>query len=112
MIERSPKTKAITVKQLKEFIKDWPDEDQFGEPSEVWVETAPGLSNGAGEIGTLNQTDIYIEPSHFRGLPIEVDKILWAVNDYLTGGPISRIDLFQKFEELSKAGIWPPKGEE
>ena len=49
-----PQTKSIssgvfkngmTVKDLKVFIKDWPEEDWHGDPTEVWIETGKNLSS-------------------------------------------------------------------
>lgn len=29
--------KGMTVKDLKDLIKDWPEENHIGEPTEVWI---------------------------------------------------------------------------
>ncbi len=45
---------GLTVKELKELIKDWPETYENGEPTEVWIETAPGISNVVTKIVPLN----------------------------------------------------------
>jgi len=35
----------MTVKGLKEILKDWPEEDSHGDPTEVWMETGFELSS-------------------------------------------------------------------
>ena len=44
----------MTVKELKELIKDWPEEDWIGDPTEVWVETGRNLSSPVTIAGSLN----------------------------------------------------------
>jgi hypothetical protein len=44
----------ITVKQLKELIKDWPEVNQDGDPAEVWIRTAAGLSSPCVGYHALN----------------------------------------------------------
>lgn len=53
--------KGLTVRELKEMIKDWPEEDEFGNESEVWIETSDGLSNLVTSVWPLNSTDILFE---------------------------------------------------
>ena len=36
---------GMTVKELKELVKDWAEEDAYGEPTEVWMETGRCLSS-------------------------------------------------------------------
>jgi len=45
---------GLTVAELKELIKDWPETDEHGEPCEVWLGDASGLSNVAVEAVPLN----------------------------------------------------------
>jgi|AGFS01.1.fsa_nt_gi hypothetical protein len=45
---------GMTVRELKELIKDWPEERADGTPTEVWLGDAAGYSNAAIEISTLN----------------------------------------------------------
>jgi hypothetical protein len=45
---------GMTVAVLKEMLTDWPELDENGEPTEVWIETGRGLSSQVREIGTLN----------------------------------------------------------
>jgi len=48
---------GLTVKELKEIIKDWPDERADGTPTEVWLANAAGVSNLAVEVSDLNRDD-------------------------------------------------------
>ena len=56
---------GITIKQLKEWIKDLPEvNERNGEDYEVWVDGTnckSGLSNAAKQITQLNEGDIIIE---------------------------------------------------
>lgn len=45
---------GMTVKELKELIKDWPEEDWLGDPTGVWVETGRNLSSPVTIAGSLN----------------------------------------------------------
>lgn len=45
---------GMTVRELKELIKDWPEEREDGSLTEVWLGDAEGYSNHAKEICTLN----------------------------------------------------------
>ena len=51
---------GITVRQLKEYIKNLPEVDDMGEDYEVWISTGGGLSNVAKEICRLNKGDIIL----------------------------------------------------
>jgi hypothetical protein len=48
---------GMTVKDLKESIKDWPEFDENGDPCEVWIETMDGRSNQAVSICALNKNE-------------------------------------------------------
>jgi hypothetical protein len=50
-------TNGLTVRQLKELIKDWPETYDNGEETEVWIEFAGGLSNQVKEVWPLNVRD-------------------------------------------------------
>ena len=50
----------LTVKNLKEFVKDLPEKDKYGHDYEVWVGNGDGLSNCATTIYKLNYGDILI----------------------------------------------------
>lgn len=55
---------GITIKQLKDFIKDLPDKDENGEDFEVWIggnNCHFGLSNPCTEISKLNIGDLIFE---------------------------------------------------
>jgi DNA polymerase sigma len=45
---------GLTVKQLKDLIKDWPEVDEMGDPCEVWLGTLNGYSNICTEVSSLN----------------------------------------------------------
>ena len=46
---------GITVRELKEIIKDWPEQNPVtGEDCEVWIDAGSGLSNQAKTIMPLN----------------------------------------------------------
>lgn len=59
-------SEVITVKKLKEIIKDWPegtDED----PAEVWISTTDGKhSNACVEVTKLNRIDMLLETRIFN----------------------------------------------
>lgn len=54
---------GITIKQLKEWVKDLPEADGNGEDYEVWVSNSDDtfLSNSAKIIMRLNGGDIIIK---------------------------------------------------
>jgi len=45
---------GMTVKELKELVKDWPEYDFNGEPTTVWIETGLMLSSPVIESSLLN----------------------------------------------------------
>ena len=47
----------LTVKELKEIIKDWPEIDHMGEPTQVFIETGKNLSSPVSEIWPLNKSE-------------------------------------------------------
>ena len=53
---------GITIKELKDLVKDLPETDEYGGAYEVWVENTDdeGLSNSAKTIMRLNRGDIII----------------------------------------------------
>jgi len=62
---------VVTVAQLKAIIKDWPELDLNGEPSEVWVATGKNLSSPVCSVSALNHrknstgesADVILEPA-------------------------------------------------
>lgn len=62
---------CITVKQLKEWVKDLPEENALGEPTEVWIGTKGGESNECRAIWPLNLRD--------RGTPEESCDIILEI---------------------------------
>ena len=53
---------GITIKQLKELVKDLPETNKNGDDYEVWIGADNNLSNVAKQIWPLNDGDIIIEP--------------------------------------------------
>ena len=51
-------TNGITIKELKEYVKDLPEQDQFGEDFEVWISDIDSTSNVCKEIHKLNNGDL------------------------------------------------------
>lgn len=45
---------GLSVKELKELVKDWPELDRVGEPNTVWVEHDNGLSSPIKMFAPLN----------------------------------------------------------
>ena len=56
-------TNGITIKELKELVKDLPEQDENGEDFELWVTNTDGssLSNVAKSIAQLNKGDLIVE---------------------------------------------------
>jgi len=54
---------GITIKELKEFVKDLPEQDEDGEEFELWVMNTDGSSksNVAKSIMQLNRGDLIVE---------------------------------------------------
>lgn len=48
------KKMGITVSDLKRIINDWPETNNYGDPTEVWIETGAGLSSICVGGGPLN----------------------------------------------------------
>ena len=44
----------MTVKELKEIIRDWPEEGASGDPTEVWVVNSPSISCRAESLEHIN----------------------------------------------------------
>lgn len=45
---------GVTIKELKEYIKDWPETNQNGEPTGVWIENGRNLSSPCRSVEVLN----------------------------------------------------------
>lgn len=45
----------MTITKLKAIIADWPETNQDGEPTEVWIETGIGLSSLVETLHKLNE---------------------------------------------------------
>jgi hypothetical protein len=48
---------GMTVRELKELIKVWPETNQYGEDCEVWIETGHNLSSPVTTVGPLNRRE-------------------------------------------------------
>jgi len=49
----------MTVRQFKNIIKDWPEEDENGEQSEVWIDgKRKGLTSICIGVERLNSVDL------------------------------------------------------
>ena len=48
---------CMTVRELKEMIKDWPETNQYGEDCEVWIETGRNISSSVTTAGPLNMRE-------------------------------------------------------
>ena len=46
---------GLTVAELKELIKDWPETNEDGDPTEVWVDNLQGFTNQAKSVSPLNK---------------------------------------------------------
>ncbi len=56
---------GLTVRELKELLKDWPEDDVYGEPTEVWIETGVNLSSPVRCVTPLNKADLLFESSAY-----------------------------------------------
>jgi len=55
---------GITIKQLKELVKDLPEQDSYGQDYEVWISSNDrprGTSNSCKSIYQLNEGDIILD---------------------------------------------------
>lgn len=53
---------AMTVKELKDYVRDLPEVGSNGEPYEVWVGTGKYLSSPVVLVCRLNEGDMLLEP--------------------------------------------------
>lgn len=56
----------MTVKELKEILKEWPEECEGGEPAEVWIETGVMLSSMVTRICRLSRGDLLLKSNAFE----------------------------------------------
>ena len=45
---------GLTIRELKKLLEDWPEEDAYGEPTEVWFTTGVNLSSPVTSVSQLN----------------------------------------------------------
>ena len=57
---------TITIKELKDILKDWPDTTENGDPSEVWIETGRELSSPVTDFSRLGRGDFLLESDAFE----------------------------------------------
>ena len=62
-------TNGITVRKLKELIANWPEEDQYGDETEVWLSTGAYTTSPLIEICPLNKrsSSLTISPGIISG---------------------------------------------
>jgi 6-phosphogluconate dehydrogenase (decarboxylating) len=62
MIQTIINKNGITIKQLKELVKDLPEKDEYGDDFEVWVMSTDGsrTSSIAKSVNQLNIGDLII----------------------------------------------------
>jgi len=56
----------VTVKELRDILKDWPDTKGNGDPAEVWLETGLMLSSLATNYSRLGYGDLLLESDAFE----------------------------------------------
>jgi len=63
MIEAIINKNGITIKELKELVKDLPEQDENGEAFELWVMNTDGssMSSTAKSIMQLNRGDLIVD---------------------------------------------------
>lgn len=52
---------GLTVRELKDILKDWPETGRDGEPTEVWLLDGDGHSNVAIAAGPLSPNDLFLQ---------------------------------------------------
>lgn len=53
---------GMTVRALKDLVRDWPETDDRGDPTEVWIGTRDNLSNQVHEACELGDGSLILEP--------------------------------------------------
>lgn len=56
----------MSIRELKEIIKDWPEVSDDGDPSEVWITTGINLSSQCVRFELLNRSDILLVPRNYE----------------------------------------------
>jgi hypothetical protein len=52
---------GMTIKELKNILNVWPETNDMGEESEVWIMIGEGYSNVAKRVSLLNRSDMLID---------------------------------------------------
>lgn len=55
----------MTIKELKEILKDWPDDDSYDEENEIWIYTSESCSSLVLKYYRLNEGDLLLESGAF-----------------------------------------------
>ena len=56
----------ISIRKLKEILRDWPEVKENGDFFEVWLETGLGLSSQMTNYSRLGQGDLLLESDAFE----------------------------------------------
>jgi hypothetical protein len=75
MISDSP----ITVKQLKEFLEGWPEEDELGNPILVWLESDLGENRPLTVMNRINEPEAQPDLILSAGLITEAETDNWRM---------------------------------
>lgn len=51
---------GVTIKMLKDYVRDLPEADEYGNPHELWVMTSPSTSSVATSLYPLNSGDVVV----------------------------------------------------
>lgn len=65
----------MTIKDLKDLIRNWPETNELGEDNEVWVETGWCCSSPAVSCGRLNQGDLIVNTNIYESPHALVPKL-------------------------------------
>jgi hypothetical protein len=122
---------GMTVRQLKHLVRDWPEEDDDGDPTQVFIETGPGLTSSVTMAVTLNErrsedgskkwSDLLLESDAFDPIdpkepvakrPVEVptpdvrQKIVEAIAEYSADPtPATEQEIHVVASVLKKLGV-------
>ena len=75
----------LTVRQLRDIVKDWPEVYEDGEPCEVWIETGRGLTSPVLRVERLNlrgnRCDMLLESNAFEVEASEPPSLVSELNE-------------------------------
>lgn len=58
---RENNKKILTVSELKKMLENWPDENDNGEATQVWIDTAETFDRGVFNVYKSTGSDIIFE---------------------------------------------------